>query len=116
MTDIAQLQLFSTRIVPVGQKRGPIPERFREFHKLNPHVYVAFCMVAREWLQETGSLHVGAKAVWEQLRWRFGKRTQRNSDYALDNSYTAYYARLAAEQEADLKDVFHFRKLRSKAA
>jgi hypothetical protein len=112
---IAQLDLFSTRIVPIGQKRGSIVERFREFHKLNTHVYLAFVLVAREWIEETGSTKVGAKAVWEQLRWRFGKRTKRNSDYALDNSYTAYYARLAAQQEPDLADAFEFRKLRSVA-
>jgi len=116
MSDIAQMQLFSTRIVPVGKKRGTIPQRFSEFHKLNAHVYVALVMLAREYREHTGRTHVGIKMLWEKLRYEFGIRTSGDSDYALNNDFTSYYARLIAEQEPDLADAFEFRRLRSKAA
>lgn len=116
MSDIAQLHLFSTKIVPVGKKRGPINVRFQEFHRLNPHVYVALVMLAREFRDATGRQHVGMKMLWEKLRYEFGIRTSGESDYVLNNDFTAYYARLISQQEADLADAFEFRKLRSRAA
>lgn len=115
MSDIAQLQLFSTKIVPVGKKRGSIPERFQEFHKLNGHVYVALVMLAREFREATGRQHIGIKMLWEKLRYEFGVRTHGESDYSLNNDYTALYARLIAQQEPDLADAFEFRRLRSAA-
>lgn len=115
MTDIAQLQLFSTKIVPVGKKRGTIAERFREFNKMNGHVYVALVMLAREFREHTGRRHIGMKMLWEKLRYEFGIRTRGESDYSLDNSFTAYYSRLIMLQEPDLADAFETRKLRSAA-
>lgn len=119
MSDIAQLQLFSTKIVPVGKKRGTIAERFQEFHKLNGHVYVALVMLAREFREKTGRRHIGMKMLWEKLRYEFGIRTSGESDYSLNNDYTALYARLIMQQEADLAGAFETRALgvhRKKAA
>ncbi len=73
-------------------------------------------MLAREYREATGHHRIGMKMLWEKLRYEFGVRTKGENDYALDNSYTAYYARLISEQEPDLADAFEFRKLRSKAA
>ena len=115
MSDLAQLALFSRRVVPIGKKRGPIPERFREFHALNPHIYLALCMVAREYREATGRQRIGVKMLWEELRYRFALRTRGEAEYALDNSYTAYYSRLIMQREPDLADAFETRRLRSAA-
>lgn len=67
--------------------------RFREFHAAHPHVYVLFDRFTREALA-AGRVRVGAKEVWERMRWeahvvaRDGEST-----FALNNNLTAYYAR-----------------------
>ena len=115
MTDVAQLDLFDRKIVPVAAKGLNLDERFARFIELNGHVYAAFVMLTREYLAGTNRSRVGAKAVYEILRWQFGIRTRGESDYNLDNSYVSRLARLAAEKESDLRNVFEFRKLRSVA-
>lgn len=114
MSDIAQMDMFSQPIIPVSQK-GSIEERFVEFHRQNTHVYCAFVLVTKEWIEATGATRVGAKFIFEQLRWRFGIRTKSQTEFALDNSLVSRYARLAASLEPELKDVFEFRRLRSVA-
>lgn len=113
MNAVAQMDLFGQPIIPAPSKFGTIQERFEHFHRQNPHVYLAFVYVAREWLAETGAEHVGAKAVWEQVRWRFSVRTKTPEDYNLNNSFVSRYARLAAAQEPDLAGVFRMRELRA---
>jgi hypothetical protein len=78
-------------------------------------VYAAFVMLSREYLERTNRSRVGAKMIFEEMRWRFGIRTRGESDFNLDNSYVSRLARLAAEKESDLRNVFEFRKLRSAA-
>ena len=110
-----QLDFFSP-IAPLGRaaRDESLDERFARFHALNPHVYRAFVAVTRAYLRTTGRTHVGAKMVWEKLRWEYAVRTT-DSDPALDNSYVSRYARMAALNEADLRGAFAFRKLRSAA-
>lgn len=113
--DIAQLDLFAQNVVSVSCE-GTLDERFERFIALNGHVYSAFVLLTREYLRGTGHKRVGAKAVFEEMRWRFAIRTRGESSYALNNSYVSRLARLAAQKEPDLADVFEFRTLRSKAA
>ena len=111
-----QLDIFSREIIPVPQHCETIEERAREFFRLNGHVISAFVMLAREYLKKTGSKHVGAKMLWEKMRFEFAIHTKDDgSGYRLNNNYTAYLARLVAETHDDLKDVFEFRRLRSVA-
>lgn len=111
-----QLSLWNRPIVAIDRRLLSIDERFEAFHRANAHVYRLFVAVAREYLTETRSAHVGAKAVWEAIRWRYAIRTRGTSDIALDNSYTSRYARLAAATESDLREAFQFRRLRSRGA
>lgn len=115
MTDVAQMELFDRQIVPVSAKGLTLDERFERFIELNGHVYSAFVLLTREYLERTNRSHVGAKAVFEMMRWQFGIRTRGESDYQLNNSYVSRLARLAASKEDDLANVFEFRKLRSAA-
>lgn len=112
-----QLSLFAARVVAIPAKKLTLDEWFEAFNVANPQVYRAFVFVAREYLSATGRKHVGAKAVWEELRWRYAVHSRgSDNDYALNNSFVSRYARLAASKEADLRDAFEFRKLRSRAA
>ena len=57
---------------------------------------------------------IGAKAIWERLRWHYTFRDDTGDGaYKLNNNYTAYMARLAIEKEPRLESVFHMRDLRS---
>lgn len=110
-----QLALFA-RVKPLdkGARDETLDERFARFHALNPHVYRAFVSVARAYLRATGRSHVGAKMIFEKLRWEYALRTT-DADPALDNSYVSRYARMAAANELDLRHAFAFRRLRSAA-
>lgn len=115
-TTSEQLDMFATPIISVNRPEITLDERFALFMRLNEHVYRAFVAIAREYLASTGRNRVGAKAVFEAMRWRFAVRSRGQSDFALNNSYVSRMARLAAASEADLRDAFEFRALRSRAA
>lgn len=108
----AQLDMFAE---PISSTKcyGTIDERFTSFINANPQVYRAFVSLAREYLARTQSKRVGAKMVWERMRWEYAIRTRGESDYKLNNSYTSRLARLASSLEPDLRDAFEQRVLRS---
>ncbi len=108
-------QLTLAPIVPVKAKSFSIDERFKRFISANPQVYSAFVFFAREYLAR-GHGRVGAKAVWERLRWEYGVRTAHDAgDALLNNDYVSRIARLAAAREPDLRCAFAFRALRDAA-
>ncbi len=112
-----QLDLFATPIAPVRHDKGlSMDERFVRFIQANPHVYRAFVTLAREYLHSTGRRRVGAKAIFEKMRWEYSIRSKAEAgEPALNNSFVSRLARLAATNEPDLRDVFEFRMLRSAA-
>jgi hypothetical protein len=112
VSDLAQLDLFARPVIATPNT-GTIDERFQRFLAANGHVYAAFILIAREYLRATGRTRVGAKAVFEEMRWRFAIRTRGEHEYQLNNSYVSRLARLAAERETDLSEAFEFRKLRA---
>lgn len=91
---------------------GTTAARFEDFHRTNPHVYRTLVRLARQFINETGQPKVGISMLFEAARWSLAIETK-SSDYRLNNSYRAYFARLIAAQEPDLKDCF---ELRSSAA
>lgn len=117
MSNAPQLDLFATPIEAVPEKGLSIDERFERFIAANPHVYRAFVSLAREYLRATGRHRVGAKAIFEKMRWEYSIRSKVEAgEPALNNSYVSRLARLAATNEPDLRDAFEFRALRSLAA
>jgi hypothetical protein len=56
---------------------------------------------------------VGAKAIWERLRWHYETRREAGAggNYELNNNWTAYMARFAEAREPMLQGFFEFRKL-----
>ena len=58
-------------------------------------------------------MKVGAKAIWERLRWNYMIRNPKNEQYALNNNYTAYMARFAMQRAPELQGYFNVRSLSS---
>jgi hypothetical protein len=85
-----------------------IAERFETFHRENPHVYRTLVRLAREWVNSTGSQKIGMKSLYEVARWRLAIETN-DAEYRLNNSYTAFFARLIMWQEPDLNGLFDLR-------
>lgn len=102
------------RRASVSAQRAAKPsneERFWRFHSENPHVYDLLVRLARK-VQARGKAQYSMKAIFEQARW-FYHIEQGNEDFKLNNNLTSHYARLIMAQEADLKDFFEKRRLRS---
>ncbi len=85
-----------------------ISERFVEFHRENPRVYKTLVDLARKWVKTTGSSKIGIKSLCERARWEIAVKSK-NSGFRIDNSFTAFYARLIMENEPDLKGMFDTR-------
>lgn len=81
---------------------------FRQFHRENPQVYVQLVRLARR-ARRSGQTRLGMKQLFEVLRWRVMLSTT-DPDFKLNNNYTAHYARLIMEREADLRGMFELRR------
>lgn len=73
-------------------REGEIKAKFHAHLRAHPEVYRAFERFAREALN-AGRRRVGAKAVWERMRWEMSVGDLSGRDFKLDNNLTAYYAR-----------------------
>lgn len=89
-----------------------LARQFEEFHANNGHVYTMLVMLARRWVTGTGQRKLGARVLWERMRWELNINST-DEDFALNNNYIAFYARLLMVQEPDLANLFN---LRSSAA
>lgn len=88
-----------------------IDTEFRKFHETNPHVLNLFMGFAEEALA-TGK-KVGAKAIWERMRWEVLMRQHPGQDFKLNNNYTSRYARLAIAKNPKLANLFEIRRIKS---
>ena len=108
----------------VYDKRRAVEHRAAAFHRKHPEVLRAVVEVARD--AKRGSAERppyrewSINGVFEILRWAPEYRWLRErlgvadgEGFALNNSFRAYYARLAMETAPDLKGFFVTRKLRS---
>lgn len=85
---------------------------FEAFHRSNPAVYERLKRLAFK-LKVRGVERYGIKALWEVLRYEEHLATTAAAhDYALNNNFTAFYARLLMEMEPDLEGFFELRKRR----
>lgn len=89
---------------------------FKLYDKANPQVYEWFKHYALE-LKLSGAKQVGAKLIFERIRWEVAVKTKPESGMPklkLNNNYTAYYARkLVAEDPSFWQGFFDFRKVSS---
>jgi hypothetical protein len=63
------------------------------------------------WAAKKRGVRVGAKAIWERLRWHYEFVAIRsgNDGYRLNNVYTAYMARFAMDRDPNLQGFFETR-------
>lgn len=97
---------------PKAAERPSIDQRFEEFCADNPHVIAEMLRLAREKL-DRGERRVGVKALWEELRsWL---KVTGQSDYKLNNDFTAPAARKLVELEPRLAGVIEMRRRKGEA-
>lgn len=106
-----QLALFAPLVEPDYAPELSLADRFELFHAANPHVADALEMLADQWLA-AGHRKVGMKALVERLRWESGIRTA-GSAYRLNNSLTAFYARLLIARRPEWADAIETRRAKA---
>lgn len=82
-------------------------EKFEMFHEANPHVARMLEALAGQWL--THNTKVSMKALVERLRWESGIYTE-GPGYKINNSFTAFYARLLIERRPEWAESIETRK------
>lgn len=93
---------------------GPLGDLFVEHRRNHPEVGEHFVRLAREWRAAKPGERVGAKAIFEVLRWNYAVGaipTTSDEPFKLDNRLSSRYARWAAENHADLAAAFETRRL-----
>lgn len=111
-----QADMFEQELPPIkfGSAKGlTLQQAFDDFHRRNPHVYVALVRMART-VKAAGRERVGIGMLFEVLRWDYLVNTSHSvDDFKLNNNHRSRYARLIMEQERDLADFFETRGLRA---
>lgn len=80
-------------------------KEFFLFHTNNQEVYKLFSQIAHEKKRE-GYAHYSAKAIFEEIRWRYNLKPICER---LQNNFTAYYARMFMVEFQALKGYFKLR-------
>lgn len=88
-------------------------EMFEAFNAANPQVYANLEKLAGQLISK-GRKKIGIGLLTEVLRWEFYLQTEDpNSEYAINNNYRSYYARLLVERHPEWNEAFELRHLRS---
>lgn len=82
----------------------PIYERFKVFHRNNPHIFAEIVRRA-EAVRSAGAKRFGIAAIFESMRYDTAIRTL-SQDYKLENNFKPYYARLLAVKYPELGELF----------
>lgn len=102
-------QLTLTYTAP--EARNALEAAALAFHEANPHVYEAFEAYALEAVGE--GMRIGAKTIWELLRWDYRVEVHtRGDEFKLNNNHTAYYARMFADRNPNHAEFFRTRGVR----
>ncbi len=93
--------------------------QFIAFDAANPRVLIEFRRLALEMynakLARGKKPMVGAKAVWERLRWEVELDTQNTyGGFILNNDLVSRYARKLAATDKRFAEAFNFRKLKTR--
>jgi len=89
-----------------------ITDRFFEFHNANPLVYALFQQYAIQAI-DSGAKKIGAKAIYERLRWNLYFETKGDLKYKLNNDYVSRYARLFIHDFPEYSHKIETRTLKS---
>lgn len=96
--------------VPPAGRRLTLDEEFALWADDNERVVALFIRYALA--AKRSGKKVGAKAVWERLRWELHVESTGDGP-RLNNNYTALVARVAMEREPELRGFFDTRERRA---
>ena len=82
-------------------------DRFREFHRANPHVYSLFRAYARQ-AKSAGRTRIGARSIGERIRW-FTTVETIGDNFKINDHCWPYYARMLAIEEPEFRGFFQTR-------
>lgn len=109
MSDQLALDL-APLVTPSYAPTATISERYETWKAANPWVLPTLERLVSEWLA-AGHNRVGMKAVWEVLRWQYGKTT--GEQFKANNDFTSRAARDLIERNPEWADAFELRELRA---
>lgn len=85
-------------------------EAFLEFHRANPQIYRLFLDLTLQMFRSGQNL--GARCVWEQIRWRVNVKVQRTDVFRMNDHLVPYFARLVMLRYPELAGFFERRDAR----
>lgn len=112
LLDVPTQLSFPDLVLPPVEGPLSLDERFARFHAANPHVAERLREIAVD-MVEHGAKRVGIGLCFEVLRWS-AIRTRGDDEWKLNNDYRSRYARMLADADPMLADVFEFRRLHTK--
>jgi hypothetical protein len=107
----ALLDALDSRELELG--RQTIQERFEQFHRDNPHVYLELERLTYRWVRRNPGSRLGIGMLFEVMRWRAGMRGTVGDDYKLNNNFRSRYVRMLLDDHPDLEGLFELRELKA---
>jgi hypothetical protein len=111
--DPVRAALLRLRAQVEAECGGPSPlyDKFARFHAENPHV-LQLLLTYAEQLERAGRRRYGIASLFERIRWHVAVETHDPAtDWKLNNSHRAYYARLLVLLRPSLDAVIERRQL-----
>ena len=89
-----------------------VMQRFKDFHRANPHVYHQFRQLALD-MRATGRARYSARTIMEVLRWHYDIKTT-GDVFEINDNFTPIYVRLLIYNHPEFTDFFELREVRSR--
>ena len=103
---------MNIRSVPMSatskKQRG---EKFKEFHKANPHIFKLLVKYARE-IKEAGVKKIGISLLIERVRWHGHVKSKSKDGYKISNNHRAFYSRKLMRKYPEFEGLFTTKSMR----
>ena len=95
---------------PESAVPGSPEDAWRHYHEINPHICAGLVRLARL-ANKRGRSRWSIRAITQVLRWDLETQaTDPDSEWKINNNYTAYYARHIMSTYPDLEGFFETRE------
>ncbi len=88
-----------------------LKDRWWEFHRENPRVYILFDRFTRSALGR-GHKHISADMIMHRVRWETNVVSS-GDEFKVNNNWVAYYARLWMHENTEFEGFFRTRETRA---
>jgi len=95
---------------PLPPEGATASERFENFHEKNPHIFENLRNLA-EYHAKRGE-RISVKLLFEEMRNIYRMGTNGDGEYAINNNYTSFYARMLIDRCPHLAGRIEIRKQR----